>query len=406
MLFLRKFPCDFPVWILKENRCFGRFAILARSGSWASLSCIDAWRQDEIPEHASAEDDNEEPGLHPINLRDADDNTALHVASFLAQKDIVESLLESDIFKCVCLQNSSGRTALHCAAAEGHDEVVRLLLASDRFTDEAVNAVAEEEIPVIVEAWGIHIPKQDGCTALHLAARYGHVAVTQVLLESGRFRASDAATLEGTLTALHVAAYYGHVGVVHVLLDSDRFNAVNALDAWGASAMSVAAENGHEDVVKALLRSLRFTLAPQHDWLDCFSALHVAAWKGHVEVAKVLLSDSRFPTATVNAQNRYGGTALHTAARFGHYGVVDVLLRHRRFRSADALDCMGSSALHTAAHSGHDSAVQSLLQSGPVSCMASPNTSGSDCSAFGCSARARGGHEDTFGMQPVSRLCD
>ena len=161
-----------------------------------------------------------------------------------------------------------------------------------------------------------------------------------------------------------------------MLLDSDRFNAVNALDAWGASALYVAAENGHKDVVKALLRSLRFTLAPQHEWLECFSALHVAAWKGYLEVAKVLLSDSRFPTATVNAQNRYGGTALHTAARFGHYGVVDVLLRHRRFRSADALDCMGSSALHTAAHSGHDSAVQSLLQSGPVSCMASPNTSG------------------------------
>ena len=120
------------------------------------------------------------------------------MASFLGQTDIVESLLESDIFKCVCLQNSRGRTALHCAAAEGHDEVVRLLLASDRFTDEAVNAVSEEEIPIIVEPWGICIPTQDGCTALHLAAKDGHVAVTQVLLESGRFKASDVATLEAT----------------------------------------------------------------------------------------------------------------------------------------------------------------------------------------------------------------
>ena len=169
--------------------------------------------QDEILKHASAEDGNEELGLHSINVRDADDNTALHVASFLGQKDSVVSLLESDIFKCVCLQNSSGRTALHCAAAEGHNEVVRLLLASDRFTDEAVNAVAEEEIPIIFEPLGIHIITQDGCTALHLAAKYGHVAVAQVLLESGRFKASDVATLEGTYTALHVAAYYGHVGV-------------------------------------------------------------------------------------------------------------------------------------------------------------------------------------------------
>ena len=110
---------------LKENRygCDLRFWHAQVRGLFSHLPIIGC--QDEIPEQASEEDDNEEPALHPINLRDADDNTALHVASFLGQKDIVESLLESDIFKCVCLQNSSGRTALHCAAAEGHDEVVR-----------------------------------------------------------------------------------------------------------------------------------------------------------------------------------------------------------------------------------------------------------------------------------------
>ena len=119
-----------------------------------------------------------------------------------------------------------------------------------------MNAVAEEEIPIIVETWGIHFITQDGCTALHLAAKYGHLAVTQVLLESRRFKTSDAATLKGTLTALHVAAAYGHVGVVHVSLDSDRFNAVNALNAWGASALYVAAENGHKDVVQGALEEL------------------------------------------------------------------------------------------------------------------------------------------------------
>ena len=102
--------------ILKENRCDMQFWFTHVRELFSHLSIIGC--QDEIPEHASAEDDSEEPSLHPINLRDANDNTALHVASFLGQKDIVESLLESDIFKCVCLQNSSGRTALHCAAAE------------------------------------------------------------------------------------------------------------------------------------------------------------------------------------------------------------------------------------------------------------------------------------------------
>ena len=278
-----------------------------------------------------------EPFLHPINARDIEGNTALHVASLNGQKDMVESLLGSTTFKCVCLQNNTGRTALHCAAAQGHDEVTRLLLESCRFTDEAVDALAEEELEYMSAASTLYTIVEDDCTALHLAAKFGHIAVAGVLLESGRFGGSDAAILTKNATALHVAARYGHLGVVEVLLNSTRFNAVNALDIHGKSALHGAAVYGHGAVARALLRSLRFTMAPQQSfiWADSMTALHDAAWQGHAEVARVLLSESRFLTATINAVNRYGGTALHVAARHGHDVVARALLAFGRFQGAD-----------------------------------------------------------------------
>ena len=62
-------------------------------------------------------------------------------------------------------EDASKRTALHLAARNGHLEVVKYLL-------EKGGAEVNEE-------------DNDGWTALHLAARYGHLEVVKYLLEKG-----------------------------------------------------------------------------------------------------------------------------------------------------------------------------------------------------------------------------
>ena len=192
-------------------------------------------------------------------------------------------------------------------------DVARMLLGSCCFTDGAVNALAGEHMPW---KWAEHdVTTEDGFTALHVAAKFGHVSVAKALLEAGRFRCVNAATSQARYTALHVAARYGHAGVAETLLQKGgRFDAVNALDLDGAStALHVSAIHGSTDVAKSLLASQSFTGAAQRTEREQLTALHDAAFYGQLEVLQLLLTSNRFPRESVNATNRWGGTALHTA---------------------------------------------------------------------------------------------
>ena len=106
--------------------------------------------------------------------------------------------------------------------------MAKLLLSHGRFSDEAVNALAAEHMPW---AWaGREVTVERGCTALHVAARFGKVVVAKALLEAERFKEVNAVTLQGHFSALHVAAWYGHPGVARLLLQEvGRFDAVNGL---------------------------------------------------------------------------------------------------------------------------------------------------------------------------------
>ena len=107
----------------------------------------------------------------------------------------------------------------------------------------------------------VQVTIEEGVTALHLAAKFGHICVVQVLLETGRFKAVNDATVHLHYSALHIAARYGHYVVATALLQSGRFNAVNALDVFGSSALHFAAGYGSSDVAKVLLEEPRFTKA-------------------------------------------------------------------------------------------------------------------------------------------------
>ena len=133
-------------------------------------------------------------------------------------------LLEAGADKDAATMHGVTVTALHIAAREGHLEVVRLLLQAGADKD-ASNG--------------------DGLTALHFAARPGHSEVVRLLLEAGADK--DAATTHGvTVTALHIAAQEGHLEVVRLLLEAGADK--DTADTNGWTALHFAAEDGHLEV--------------------------------------------------------------------------------------------------------------------------------------------------------------
>lgn len=140
-----------------------------------------------------------------IDEPDSGGNTPLHLAVISgAGADIVGILLENEAN--VSPVNNEGNTPLHLAALRsyqdlfGEDDLVKKLLN---------NGAAESK----------NKPNEEGYTPLHFAAKAGHLANVEKLLEAG---AESIATKEG-MTALSLAVENGHIHLLYRLLKKDGF---------------------------------------------------------------------------------------------------------------------------------------------------------------------------------------
>ncbi|XP_034042115.1 ankyrin repeat domain-containing protein 50 [Thalassophryne amazonica] len=105
-----------------------------------------------------------EKGGIPLESRDSEGRTALHVASWQGSVDMVQLLLLHGAN--LNAQDTEGRPPLHSVAWTGHAEVGRCLLEA---TDINVDLSC----------------KQHGATALSIAAQEGHADIVMMLLEKG-----------------------------------------------------------------------------------------------------------------------------------------------------------------------------------------------------------------------------
>ena len=119
-----------------------------------------------------------------------------------------------------------------------------LLEAAKRGDAAAVRALLEEGADP-------DLARGDGLTALHLAAREGHVEVVDLLVAAGA--ATAATTRIGDYTPLHLAGGAGHAGVVRALLGAGADPAA-VTSSSGVTPLHLAAEaRGGEDAVRSLL---------------------------------------------------------------------------------------------------------------------------------------------------------
>jgi ankyrin repeat protein len=133
---------------------------------------------------------------------------------------------------------SGGCTVLHWAAGYGHPGVIQVLLSAGAEVDSKTRSAPTTEKTVVKFKCYSLMFFSGGCTALHWAARNGHLEVIQVLLSAGaevNSKDKSAPTTEKTVvkfkyyslmffswgwTALLYAAYWGHPDLCRLLVEA------------------------------------------------------------------------------------------------------------------------------------------------------------------------------------------
>ena len=223
----------------------------------------------------------------------------------------------------VSSKDTNGCTALILAAGWGHKDVAALLLANKA----EVNAKEAT----------------DGWTPLHAAAANGQKDVVKLLLAS---KAEVNAKTGGGYTPLHWAALRSQKDVVKLLLANKA-----EVDLFAAAAV------GDLEKLKALLKANPDLVSSKDDYQR--TPLHWAAMTGYKAVVAWLLAKG----ANVNAADNWGETPLHYAAGKNHKAVVKLLLANKA--DVNAKSTNGATPLHDASFKGYQDVVELLrLHSG------------------------------------------
>ncbi|SZF05529.1 unnamed protein product [Blumeria hordei] len=114
-----------------------------------------------------------------------------------------------------------------------------------------LNATSIMEL-LIDHGANINWQDENGETAMHIAARYGHKDCAKILIRGSACQKVDLELVEKKFswTPLHVACVDGHLPIVELLIDASVD--LTKLDSSGWSAKEHAALRGHLDIAKAL----------------------------------------------------------------------------------------------------------------------------------------------------------
>ena len=336
-----------------------------------------------------------------LNSQDSDMNTALHYATVNGDVIICRALLDYGAW--IDVRNASNETVLHLAAGENNKGVLEMLLNLDF-----------KEMYISKEDY-INMERDDKKTALHLAAQMGHSEVMMHLIAHGANVHSTSIDKE---SSLHLAVTSGNENAVKLLLEGGA--RIDVMDKLNRTPLHNAVSHGHDHIVEILLSNgaelgcrdnqgnTPFLLAikkanvsltkrlvdegadisdqdfnlktglqcaiENHNYalsfwlLDKFKALvyvkdkdgrtpfHYAAQFGYVKILKLLSAR----TLQLNETDNGMETALHLASRHGNTACVALLVNHPK--AVTICNQYGQTALHLAVIHNQPVVCQMLLQ--------------------------------------------
>ncbi|KAE8149137.1 Glycerophosphoryl diester phosphodiesterase family-domain-containing protein [Aspergillus avenaceus] len=215
--------------------------------------------------------------------RDISGRTPLHYAAQYGFKVVCEVIIEHlqawDMFDVSAgidgpnWQDNDGWAPLHMSVVGGHPLTTRVLLEAENWRgpsqdkakvrqqvpkSSAVLALATKAnfvdiVKLLVDA-GVDINYQDeqGETALHVAARFGHDKCAEILLDGSDDQKADTELTEHTYswTPIFIACVDGSLSVVNLLIEAGAD--LEKADSSGWTAKEHAALRGHLDIARRL----------------------------------------------------------------------------------------------------------------------------------------------------------
>ncbi|TRY97207.1 hypothetical protein DNTS_013710 [Danionella cerebrum] len=196
----------------------------------------------------------------PIDHRAYDGHSALTAAALQGHREIVELLMRRGADTDV--RDAEGRPLLYLLVLEGHLDMATLLIEKGGVPMESKDA--EGRSAIHVAAWrgdleGIELllnhgadPNSrdlDGRPPLHSVAWGGHAAAGRLLLQAKGINVDLACKQQGA-TALSIAAQEGHAEILAMLLEKGADP--DHVDRYGRSPVKVAGKQGHFTIVRLL----------------------------------------------------------------------------------------------------------------------------------------------------------
>ncbi|XP_069040058.1 E3 ubiquitin-protein ligase MIB2 isoform X2 [Lepisosteus oculatus] len=227
---------------------------------------------------------------------------------------------------------NQGKTALQVAAHQGHVEVVKVLLQANS---------------------SIEVKDEDGDTALHYTAFGNQAETARLLLSKG---ASVNLLNNSMCTALHIAVNKGFTEVVRVL--SEHNADVNLQDSYGDTPLHDAIAKDFRNIIEILTEVPTIDFTQQNT--RGFNLLHHAALKGNKLATEKILARAR---QLVDVKKDDGFSALHLAALNNHRDVAEILLKEGRC-DVNIRNNRNQTPLQLAVTQGHAEMVQLLVTEG------------------------------------------
>ena len=218
------------------------------------------------------------------DAQDEGGNTFVHLAAREGRENILNQFVDSVDFN---RKNGESETPLHLAIRSGHPNVIKMLLKK---SDLKVRNCSEE-------------------TVLHVACKSSDISVDIVqmivdeIVKAHNWSLVDSTDRCGN-TALHIAARGGHLSLIPALKTLNP----RVQNAIGDSPLHAAVRNGHYEVVDTIFDIFEKDINIDLQNHDGETLMHIAADLGDDTLAKYLIEHG----ANLSLVNNDGNTVLHS----------------------------------------------------------------------------------------------